>query len=559
MNVNSYMKLLPNHFRKRAVGMVGIGIMGRLLDLIGLASLLPIIIVIMNPSSVESDNSFMAYLFQFIGLDSLSRFGLILGIIALVLLPIKSGVVIWLGNIQNKYYLEIYKYYSRRLYNCYHNKGLLFIRQTYSSQLAFHINGACYGFATNIVKTILDSFSNLVIMLLLTSFLIWLAPATSLMLLAAMLPVSVIYFLVVRNKLKKLGMVAYEARRKQAQIVQESLKGYVSLSVNDSFSGISNEFEKGLDTISNADLKNIIYRQIPSIIFQICIVISLIIFLTEGIVNGISVNSFIIFGLAAIRIMPSILTMVNSWHTLQNNQYVIDVIKGAEESADKEENEEFICPINLNRQIELRDITFGFGISTPMFSNFSLKIGKGECVGFRGNSGSGKSTLFNLLLGFYIPQQGGVYIDGVKLSHQNRKNWHKIVGYVEQDVFIKNDSLSKNIAMSMSKPDNEKILKILEQVGLRTWFEELEDGLDTVMGEGGATISGGERQRIGIARALYKNPKVLFLDEITSALDVNREEDIVALLHSLAVDNFTLLIISHRERTLRFCNRIIDI
>lgn len=559
MNISLYIKLLPRQFRKRTVRIVIIGIINRLLDLVGLASLLPIIIVIMNPSSIMGNDSFMARLFQLTGLDSLAQFGIVLGIFALALLPFKSVITIWLGNIQNKYYLEIYKYYSKKLYNYYHDKGLLFIRQTYSSQLAFHINGACYGFATSIIKTILDSVSNLVIMLLLVGFLVWIAPMTTLVLLMAMLPISLIYLIVVRSKLKKIGFEAYDARRKQAQIVQESLRGHVSLKVNDSFGRVSKEFEKGLDTIFKTDIKNIVYKQIPSVIFQICIAIALIILLIAGTTSHTSVNSFIVFGFIAIRIMPSILAMVSSWHTLQNNQYIMDVIKETERDDDYKENEISLQPISLNQQIEIRNVTFAFEVNTPMFSDFSLKIHKGESVGFRGSSGSGKSTLFNLLLGFYIPQQGGVYIDGVKLSRQNREYWHKMIGYVEQDVFIKNDSLANNIAMSSTEPDKNKILKILEQVELRTWFEGLKDGLETIMGEGGTTVSGGEKQRIGIARALYKNPKVLFVDEATSALDTKREEEIVSLLHSLATGNFTLLIISHRERTLQFCNRIVDI
>lgn len=559
ININLYIRLLPIQFKKRALKVIGIGILNRLLELIGLASLLPIIIVIINPDSISGSHSFISRIFQFIGLDSIAQFGLVLGIVALVLLPIKSSIVIWLGNIQNKYFLEIYKYYSQWFYNYYHNKGLLFIRQTYSSQLAFHINGACYGFATNIIKTILDSASNLLITFLLIGFLVWLAPVISIILLIAMVPISLLYFIVVRGKLKKYGLDAYEARRKQAQIVQESLKGHVCLRINDSFDRISDEFESGLDTILKTDIKNITYKQIPHIVFQICIVIALIILLIAGTTNGVSVNSFIIFGFVAIKIMPSILALVNSWHILQNNQYIIDIIQEVDNGDYEDKKENVFQSINLNRQIELRNITFAFDHNIPMFSNFSLKIKKGESIGFRGSSGVGKSTLFNLLLGFYTPQEGGVYIDGVKLSSQNRKNWHKLVGYVEQDVFIKNDSLSKNIAMSTVEPDNDRIMNILDRVGLRIWFENLKDGLNTVLGEAGTTISGGEKQRLGIARALYKEPEVLLLDEATSALDAKIEKDIITLLHSLATDNFTLLVVSHRESTLQLCNRVINI
>ncbi|NDV60224.1 ABC transporter ATP-binding protein [Bacteroides sp. 519] len=558
MIATSFLKLLPLPFKRRAIGMICIGILNKLMELVGLASLLPIIIVIMNPSSIVVNNSFMARLFQFIGLDSLAQFGIILGVVALVLLPVKSILAIWLGNIQNKYYLEIYTYYSRKLYDYYHNKGLLFIKQTYSSQLAFHINGACYGFATVIIRTILNSVSDIVMMVLLAGFLMWLAPFTSLALLAAMVPISLIYFAIVRNKIKEIGTQAYEARRKQSQIVQESLKGHVSLKINNSFAHISEEFKNGLNTIANADIKNTVYRQIPPLIFQICIIIALIILLLEATTNSTSVNSFIVFGFIAIRLMPSVLGLINSWHTLQNNQYVFNVIKEAQ-GGNEDDKAELAQPIQLAQEIELRNITFAFEADSPLFANYSLKIRQGECIGFRGYSGVGKSSLFNLLLGFYVPQEGGVYIDGIKLSSHNRESWHQLVGYVEQDVFIKNDSLAKNIAMSATEPDKDKILKIIDQVGLKSWFRNLKDGLNTIIGEAGATVSGGEKQRIGIARALYKNPKVLFVDEATSALDAKREEDIISLLHSLASNNFTLLIISHRQCALQYCNRIIDL
>ena len=209
MNVTSYLKLLPPHLRKKTAAMVSLGVLRRLLDLLGLATLLPIIIVIVDPSSVEGE-SLMATLFDFVGIDNLAGFGVALGAFALLILPLKSILTIWLSNIQNKYLLSIYRYYSRRLYNYYHSKGPLFIRRTFSSQLAFHINGACYGFATNIIGTIINAASDLFMTLLLTWFVIWVAPSASLMLFAAMIPVLIIYFAGVKNKIKYLVKDAYD-------------------------------------------------------------------------------------------------------------------------------------------------------------------------------------------------------------------------------------------------------------------------------------------------------------------------------------------------------------
>lgn len=538
--------------------MVFLGISRRLLDLIGLASLLPIIIIIINPSAVEG-NALMAKLFQFIGLDSLAGFGFILGIFALVMLPLKSVLTIWLAKIQNSYLLSIYRYYSRQLYSYYHSRGLLFIRQTFSSQLAFHINGACYGYAMNIVGTIINAAADIAITLLLAGIVVWFAPLASLMLFAAMVPVLLVYFMLVKGKLKKIGFDAYEARRRQAQIVQESLRGHVSISINNSFDTISKEFDRGLNTISHTDIKGSIYNQIPSVILQMCVAIALIILLVAGNTNGTSTTLFILFGFTAVRVMPAILSLANSWSTLQNNQFIIDIIKEADQFEKQPETEENIQPMTFNHQVELRNVTFAFDEDKPVFTNFSLQLRKGESVGFRGASGAGKSTLFNLLLGFYKPRQGEIYVDGERLSPQNIKSWHKIAGYSEQDVFISNDSLARNIAMSTSDPDMDKIMKVVEQVGLKQWVSSLKDGINTMMGESGMTVSGGEKQRIGIARALYKDPQVLFFDESTSALDTKNEDDIISMLNSLACKDLTLFIISHRESALRYCNRIIDI
>lgn len=536
--------------------MVALGVLRKLLDLIGLASLLPVVTVMIYPASVE-ESSLMASLFRLTGLDTVAGFGVALGVFALVLLPLKSILVIWLGKIQNSYLLSIYRHYSRRLYDYYHDKGVLLIRRTYSSQLAFHINGACWGFAMSVVGTIVNGAAELVIALLLISAVLWFAPLASVVLLAAIIPVLLIYFGVVKNRLKKLGADAYEARRRQSRIVQESLRGHVSINVNDSFDSVTAEFEQGLDEISAVDLKNSVYGQIPPVVVQICIALVLIVLLAAGGGDGSPTATFILFGFAAARIMPSAMSLAGSWNTLQNSRYIVDIIRQANEFHPG--TREDIRPMGFEHHIEMKNVTFAFENGEPVLSNLSIRFNKGESVGVRGESGAGKSTLFNLLLGFYTARSGGIYIDGERLSPANRKSWHRIVGYVEQEVFIKNDTLAKNIALSAPEPDSERIWQAMEQVGLARWARGLEKGLETVIGEGGSTLSGGERQRIGIARALYKLPQVLFLDEATSALDALSERELVSLLRSLTGSGLTLFVISHRDSTLGCCDRIVEI
>jgi ABC-type multidrug transport system fused ATPase/permease subunit len=539
--------------------MILLGVVRRLADLVGLATLLPVIVLIVYPGSVEGD-SIMAGLFRMTGLDSVARFGVALGVFALVMLPLKSIFTIWLTNIHNKFLLAIYRDCSRSLYDCHHRRGVLFIRRSHSSQLSFHINGACLGYATGIVGTIVSGAGDGVVALLLAGMVVWLAPWASLLVLGTMIPVMAIWFGVVSGRLKKLGLVAYEARRRQSRLVQESLRGHVSMNVDDSCDATAAEFESGLREISDADLRVSVYKQIPSLLMQLCVALVLIVFLTGEVGGGAPVSMFVLFGFAAVRLMPLVLALASGWDTLQNSRYIVDIISEAGDFRDSDEaDDENAAPLSFEREIEMRSVTFAFEGSGAVISDMSMRFGKGESVGIRGESGAGKSTLFNLLLGFYVPQSGGIYIDGVRLSPATRRGWLRNVGYVEQDVFIRNDTLAKNIAVPGAPPDRARIIRVLRQVGLGPWVDALPGGLDTTLGEGGSTLSGGQRQRIGIARALYKNPAVLFVDEATASLDAASEEEIVTLLHLLAGRGLTLFIISHRASALRMCDHIIDI
>ena len=165
------------------------------------------------------------------------------------------------------------------------------------------------------------------------------------------------------------------------------------------------------------------------------------------------------------------------------------------------------------------------------------------------------------MLGFFAPTGGEIRIDGTPLTPQSRASWHKLVGYVPQDIFIIHGSLAENIALGQEHVDREKIRKVLQQVHLDAWAEALPEGIDTPLGEYGSRLSGGQKQRIGIARALYKEAEVLFFDEATSALDNATESEITSALEELSahLHGITLIIIAHRDSSLRFCDKIINI
>ena len=172
-------------------------------------------------------------------------------------------------------------------------------------------------------------------------------------------------------------------------------------------------------------------------------------------------------------------------------------------------------------------------------------------VGIIGKSGAGKSTLINLLLGLLKSSDGEVKIDYKEKDIQN------LFSYVPQDIFLLDDSLRKNIAFGENdhQINDYKIMEIVEASGLKSLINKNKEGLNLIVGERGVRLSGGEKQRVGIARALYKKSKILILDEATSSLDTVTEKQIMDSINKLK-NKFTILIVTHRLSTIEACDRI---
>tara|TARA_B100001093_G_C26239159_1_gene763595 strand:- start:63 stop:623 length:561 start_codon:yes stop_codon:yes gene_type:complete len=171
-----------------------------------------------------------------------------------------------------------------------------------------------------------------------------------------------------------------------------------------------------------------------------------------------------------------------------------------------------------------------------------------------GDSGSGKSTLIDLLTGIYEPQIGKIFVDGQDIN-EIKKGWRDIICIVPQKIFLTNDTIKKNIAFGIDDQeiDNSMIEEAVKFSQLEEFINKLPDGISTMIGDKGMEISGGELQRIGIARALYKDSEVIILDEFTSSLDKNNEEIIMKLIKSFKGKK-TLIIIAHKKELIDFCD-----
>jgi ABC-type multidrug transport system fused ATPase/permease subunit len=216
--------------------------------------------------------------------------------------------------------------------------------------------------------------------------------------------------------------------------------------------------------------------------------------------------------------------------------------------------------LRFQQNIAFEHVSFTFTQGAqPVVDDISLRIKKGEKVGFIGSSGSGKTTLMNLLLRFYNEQDGRITVDGVPLTPENESAWYQLVGYVKQDTFLMEASIGENITLRDEQVDPERMQYALEQASLLDFVASLPEGLKTPIGERGSRLSGGQRQRVGIARALYKRAEILLLDEATSALDNETEREVSEAINKLSHTNITILIIAHRLTTLQDCDRIFEL
>ncbi|MFR0829352.1 ABC transporter ATP-binding protein [Bacteroides intestinalis] len=537
--IKEIIQLLPEKQRKRGIWVAFSVLLRAILDFAGVAALIPILLVVAKQDGGR---------------------GMMLALCGAVLLFVllKNALVAFLARVQSRYQLEIYREFSRRMFANYYHRGLLFLKGKSSVQLGHEVNYVCYMFSSCVLAPVFCMAGEAVLVLLMVTALVVWEPLAGFLLCASFLPLTGLYVGLVRKRLRRYGMEELEARRKQSRTVVEAYRGYAELEIARAFHTSLASFDQGMEFIVHNRLRMEVYQLFPFFLSEVAVVAGLALLIGTGsgdlgLVSG-------VFAVAAFRLIPAVRAVLNSWVTLQNASHTITVVK--EGISDKlQQGTQNQTPFTLKQNIELRKLSFAFPDGHTLFSNLTLSISCGERIGVRGASGSGKSTLFNLMLGFFPPTSGEILIDGRKLTSANRSEWHKLVGYVPQEIFIIEGTLADNIALGQTQVDHIKMIQVLEQVQLKEWANELPQGLDTPLGEYGSRLSGGQKQRIGIARALYKEAEVLFFDEATSALDNKTEQEINHALETLSLQHreLTLIIIAHRESSLAFCDRIFDL
>jgi ATP-binding cassette subfamily B protein len=215
---------------------------------------------------------------------------------------------------------------------------------------------------------------------------------------------------------------------------------------------------------------------------------------------------------------------------------------------------------NLKGNIEFKNVSFAYpsNLNKLALKNFNLNIKSGQTIALVGPSGAGKSTIFQMLLRFYNIQRGAVFIDDNDISLINLKELRGLFGLVPQDPIIFSNSVYENILFGNPAASKEDVYKAAHLAAATSFIEDLPNGFDSVLGEKGVRLSGGEKQRVAIARTFLKDPKILLLDEATSSLDSANEKLVLKALDNLRA-NRTTIVIAHRLSTVKNADRIIVI
>lgn len=518
---------------------VGLAVFVRaLLDFASLAALLPILVLLLGEHP-----------------DKAKALLLCLGVLVFILL--KNGLSLLITRYQTHFLLQLYRRFSHRMFRNYYRRGLLFIKNRGTVTLANEVHFICYAFSLNILQPIISMLgSGLLVLLMWLALVIW-EPLAGCLLLVGFVPIGWVYLRFIRQRARQYGEEEIQARRNQSRTISEAFRGYSELEINQAYPMLEQSFLEGIETINHSRMRMQMVLSVPPFISEASIVIgiALVLLATSGDVKIVSG----IFALAAFRMMPAVRGLLSSWTTIRTYSHCIDVI--ADGIKDEEKAEELVNPVQFNREIIVNHLQFVFPDGGEIIRDLSFQIRKGECLGIRGASGSGKSTLFNVLLGFYPQTSGEIRIDDQLLQPSLLQGWHKLIGYVPQEVFIVKGDIAQNIALGQDQIDEARIHEVLEQVQLKSWVEALPEGIHTPLGELGSRLSGGQKQRIGIARALYKQAEILFFDEATSSLDSQTEKEVNEAIMQLSQTHqeLTLVVIAHRESTLAFCQRIIDL
>ena len=554
-------KILSKKQRKRFYLILFCLFVGMILEAFGIGIILPVLNIVVSPESLKQ----YVWLNDFFNSISLINNQQII-IFALILLIgvyfFKSLYLVLLSYYQNRYISFISSQISNRLFKNYLNQDFMFHNERNSSELI-----KMFQVEINMVTSLLLSgvilITEIAIVIAIISTLFFVEPSGTIFIIIFFLVFGSIFYYFSRNKSSAWGIIRQQEDSKISKLIMEGLNG-----INEVFLlGKEHFFHSRLvrynKTKAIINSNQITLGQIPRYYLEFISIVSLVGFILIMIINDKDLNDIIsiggVFIAATFRVLPSINRIISSLQQIKYYKSSVDIVSRdlnlvGLPIVDKKDQTE----IPFQHKLQLNQVSFSYPKSeSSIFENLNFELNHGEVVGIIGPSGVGKSTFTNLIVGFLNSFEGDFKVDGKRIDKYNAENWRKQLGYVSQSIYLTDDTIRANVAFGEEPDeiDDLRIEKAIRKAQLYNFIQGLPEKLDSIVGERGAQLSGGQQQRIGIARALYHDPKLLILDEATSALDEETEKEVMKAVEGLKGE-MTILIITHRLSTLSCCDKI---
>ena len=538
------------------------------IEILGVSSLIPFLNLVSLQDISQTDN-LTKYVYSIINPESYESFLFITGSAVLILILASNllrGIVLYftsffVWNNQATMALRLLKAILNRPYEVFADEN--------STESSKDILFETEKFVTGLLHPVLIIISQSILALSIILVLFLYNVEVAALVVGVTVIIFGLYSAVVQRPLHKMGIQRFKSTADRFKIVDESLSGIKLIKLLNKEEFFAQQLEKPSKYFARSMAYMTVVRNLPRYIFEVVVFGSIILLVLWSIGQGSNIGQILptigLFAFAGYRLLPTVSTIYQSFSSLTFNNIVLQKLYDQRQISYDVDNEEFptsknISEIGSDFRFKFENVSYKYPLgSKPVLNDLNIELDSPLFLGIVGTTGSGKSTFIDLLLGLLPPTSGKIMLNEKELHHYSRSSFSSKIGYVPQDIYLLDDSIINNIALGIEKDhiDFDKVKHVSKIADIHEFItDNLEEGYSSLVGERGARLSGGQVQRIGIARSLYNNPQILILDEGTSNLDQATETKILNNLVN-SKDIKLLIIIAHRLVTTEKCDQLL--
>lgn len=550
-------QLLPARSRRLAAMLVVAMVVNAVVELAGVGGIMPFVSLASDPQAVEK-TPWMLGLYNRLHFSDHNHFLIFLGALFIALFALVNlvrGITMWLSL---KFAYHVSHRLSVQLLESYLSRSYLWLRGRNSNELGKDVLHETEQLTRNVYLPLAEIATNGLAAIVIGGGLLIMDPWVAIGTGCALMGLFSVIYRVNRGQLSKNGEVRDEYNSRRFRAVNDGLYALKEARLLARREPLLARYTKISRVYNMALASGEMIYELPHYLTEAVAVAGLIGSLVYFALRypGQAMAWLMLYVMATWRMLPSLQNMYRNLARVRFFLPSLDRLAGElREPLTYISTEETLA---IEQAIELEDVHFTYpSVSEPVLSGLSLKLPKGSRVALVGTTGSGKTTVADLVAGLLVPDQGAVKVDGTVLDDKKRAAWRRNIGYVPQEIFLSDDTVSANIGLGINPKELDKaaIERAARAAQIHDFIQELPQGYQSVLGERGAAMSGGQRQRIGIARALYQSPQLLIFDEATSALDEATQRKVLDSLQEVSRD-LTVLVIAHRLEAVRTCDVI---